>query len=170
MGGFWRWAATAFAVVFTACVLAAPCAGIAAADPVAPSVPGPSTGPAPSSGATAPDPSADPDSSGGDNEIKFGTPEQGQIHWEKFGGSEKDSARNLDQFSTQIVGYCLTGFGIAAVLGGMVVMGLMIVGFKGRSTVAKTALESSIWIWAACLLVGSASTIGGLLLSAGIPD
>ena len=75
-----------------------------------------------------------------------------------------------DRFSTQIVGYCLTGFGIAAVLGGMVVMGLMIVGFKGRSTVAKTALESSIWIWAACLLVGSASTIGGLLLSAGIPD
>ena len=170
MGGFRRWAAAAIAVWFTACLLATPCVGVAWADPAAPSVPGPSTGPAPSSGATAPDPSTDPDSSGGDNEIKFGTPEQGQIHWEKFGGSQKDSARNLNQFSTQIVGYCLTGFGIAAVLGGMVVMGLMIVGFKGRSTVAKTALESSIWIWAACLLVGSASTIGGLLLSAGIPD
>ncbi|WP_052689177.1 hypothetical protein [Williamsia herbipolensis] len=169
MGGFRRWAATAIAVLFTAFLLAAPCVGVASADPVVPSVPGPSTGPAPSSGAAAPDPSTD-SSSDGENEIKFGTPDQGQIHWEKFGGGDKGAAKNLDEFSTQIVGYSLTGFGIAAVLGGLVVFSLMIVGFKGRSTIAKTALESSIWIWAACLLVGSASTIGGLLLAAGIPD
>ncbi|MBT0568622.1 hypothetical protein [Williamsia sp. CHRR-6] len=158
-----------FAVTSTAVLLATPCAPAAWADPTPPGVSGPSTGPAaPTAPASPPGGSTDP--SDGRNEIQFGTANQGQIHWEKFGGSDTTSPKNLDEFSTQIVGYALTGFGIAAVLGSLVVFGLMIVGVKGRSTIAKNALESSIWIWAGCMLVGSASTIGGMLLTAGIPD
>lgn len=167
MSGFRRWAAALVAATGTALILlAAPTAGIASADPT-PSIPAPSIPSAgPSAGA---DPSADSGTdSGGPDEIKYGTADQGQIHWERFGGSDHDSAGTLDQFAADILGYAMTGFGIAAVLGGTVVCGLMIVGVRGRSQVAKTALESSIWIWVGLLLVGSVSSICGLLLLAGI--
>ena len=167
MSGFRRWAAALVAATGTALILlAAPTAGIAAADPT-PSIPAPSIPSAgPSAGA---DPSADSGTdSGGPDEIKYGTADQGQIHWERFGGSDHDSAGTLDQFAADILGYAMTGFGIAAVLGGTVVCGLMIAGVRGRSQVAKTALESSIWIWVALLIAGSVSSIGGIVLTAGI--
>lgn len=63
-----------------------------------------------------------------------------------------------------MIGTLLTGFGIVAVMSGMTVCGLMIVGARGRSTVAKAALESSIWLWVGLFIGGSFSSIGGLLV------
>lgn len=180
MNGFRRWAATAIAASATALILTAPAAGLAGADPVpadpsapsssAPAAPGASGAPGTSA---APDPSGSPgagDTSSDDpNGIKFGTPDMGKIHWEQFGGGDEGSAKTLDQFVTQIIGYALTGFGIAAVIGALCVCVLMIVGVKGRSSVAKTALESSIWIWVGCLIAGSFASIGGIILAAGMP-
>ncbi len=174
MNGFRRWAATAIAASATALILTAPAAGLAGADPVpadpsAPSVSAPASPP----GTSAPNPSGSPGDAGTGSDdpdgIKFGTPDLGKIHWEQFGGSDEHAAKNLDDFVSQIIGYALTGFGIAAVLGALCVCVLMIVGVKGRSAVAKTALESSIWLWIGCLVAGSFASIGGIILAAGMP-
>lgn len=130
----------------------------------------------PSSGAPTSDPAAPSDGSSGD-EIKAGTPKEGKIHWEEFGGYDPDASMDpdksiapetLEEFSDLIIGYALTGFGIAAVMGGLVGCGAMIVGFRGRSQVAKVALEQSVWVYVACLIVGSFSTLGGALLQAAL--
>lgn len=131
----------------------------------------PSTDPSapPASGAPTSDPAAPPaedsSSSGTGEEIKSGTPKQGTIHWEQFGGDRSDAPKDLESFSDMMVGYALTGFGIAAVIGGLIVCGAMIVGFRGRSQLAKLALEQSIWIYLAAMIVGSFSFLGGMLIS-----
>ena len=148
------------------CVLAALLAlrvgaGVAAATPSDTPSPAPSA-PAGSESA-APETGADSAESSGD-EIKYGTPKEGQLNWEEFGGDADDAPKTLDEFSDFVIGTLLTGFGIVAVMSGMTVCGLMIVGVRGRSTVAKTALESSIWLWVGLFIGGSFSSIGGLLV------
>ncbi|ORM35513.1 hypothetical protein [Williamsia sp. 1135] len=81
-------------------------------------------------------------------------------------GDADDAPKNLDEFSDFVIGTLLTGFGIVAVMSGMTVCMLMIVGARGRSTVAKAALESSIWLWVGLLIGGSFSSIGGILVFA----
>lgn len=129
-------------------------------------------GTAAASPSTAPDPSApasseaaDPtaETEGGD-EIKYGTPKEGQLKWEEFGGDADDAPQSLDEFSDFVIGTLLTGFGVVAVMSGMTVCLLMIVGARGRSSVAKAALESSIWLWVGLLVGGSFSSIGGILV------
>ncbi|ASR05608.1 hypothetical protein [Gordonia rubripertincta] len=134
--------------------------------------------PPPSSGAPTSDldPAAPSDGSSGD-EIKAGTPKEGKIHWEEFGGYDPDASMDpdksivpetLEEFSDLIIGYALTGFGIAAVASGLVGFGAMVIGFRGRSQVAKVALEQSVWVYLACLIVGSFSTLGGALIQAAL--
>lgn len=117
---------------------------------------------------TAPDPSAPASSEAaeteGGDEIKYGTPKEGQLKWEEFGGDADDAPQNLDEFSDFVIGTLLTGFGVVAVMSGMTVCLLMIVGARGRSSVAKAALESSIWLWVGLLVGGSFSSIGGILV------
>ncbi len=174
----------ACAVVIVVCAaaittgwLGTPIASAVPADPppsasTAPSAPAaPSAGASPSAGV---DPSGSPgaDGASGDDPdgIKSGTPQMGKLHWEKFGGGDEGAAKNMDEFSNQLIGYALTIFGIAAVVAGLTVTMLMIGGVRGRSALAKTALESSIWIWLACLIVGSFSTLGGIVVFAAIPS
>lgn len=124
-----------------------------------------------SSGAPTSDPAAPPADSGsgdGSTDIPAGTPRQGTVHWEQFGGGTTDAPTDLESFSNTMVGYALTGFGAAAVIGTLCVFLMMIVGFRGRSQVAKLAAEQSIWVWIAVMIVGSFSTIGGLLVSGGL--
>lgn len=140
---------------------AAPSDTPAAPSSSAPAEPGQSTGADPST-------AEDPASSGGD-EIKWGTPKEGQLHWDQFGGNADEGPQTLDEFSTFVIGLLLTGTGVVAVITSLTICLLMAVGVRGRSEVAKRALESSIWVWAGVVLAGSFSSIGGaLLLSSGI--
>nr|WP_156524272.1 hypothetical protein [Gordonia sp. LAM0048] len=132
---------------------------------VPPTTPGESSVPATSDPAAPPAPE---ESTGAEGEIKMGTPKQGEIHWEQFGGDRTEAPRDLQSFSDTMIGYALTGFGIAAVVGGLVGFAAMIVGFRGRSQVAKMALEQSIWLYLAVLIVGSFSTIGGILVASAL--
>ena len=154
--------ARAIAAGIVAAVLLVAGAGTGWADPSTdPSAP-------PASGAPTSDPAAPPaeDSTGGTGEeIKSGTPKQGTIHWEQFGGDRSDAPKDLESFSDMMVGYALTGFGIAAVVGGLIVCAAMMAGFRGRSQVARLALEQSIWLYVAAMIVGSFSSLGGMLIA-----
>ena len=137
--------------------------GAAAADPTSPSAP-PSSSSAPTSNPPAPT-TAPGDTSA---EIPAGTPKQGTIHWEQFGSGQDDAPQDLQSFSNTIIGYALTAFGAAAVISTLCIFMMMIVGFRGRSQVAKLAAEQSVWVWVAVMIVGSFSTLGGLLVAGGL--
>lgn len=154
--------AALFAAVFA---LAVGAAGAALADPS--TTPAPETSAPATSDPPATVPESEPDFDD-ELEIKAGTPKMGEIQWDEFGGDDSGAAKDLPSFVEQIVGYAMTGFGIAAVVGGLCVCLLMIAGFRGRSSLAQRAAEQTIWLWVAVMLVGSVSSIAGLLLSSAL--
>lgn len=143
-------------------------AGIAVADPSPAPTSAPTSDPAApqTTDPAAPSPS---DTSDPDLKIKSGTAKEGTIHWDKFGGGTKDAPQTLDEFFKLIVGWALTIFGVMVVISGLFVCMAMGLGFKGRSGLAKAALESSLYLILAVVLVGSIGTITGLMfLGAGL--
>lgn len=156
------WARLILGVVaaLSAVMLLAP-SGVAGADPDPtgqPTVTAPET-------SDPPAPSAAPDDGGPELDIKAGTPKEGKIRWDEFGGPTEDAPETLDGYASMLIGYALTIVGSMAMISGLIVLILMGVGFKGRSSVAKAALESSIWLFIGVVVVGSVSTIAGIMLA-----
>lgn len=65
----------------------------------------------------------------------------------------------LGEQSNKLVGWSKTIFGIAALLGLMATAGLMIVGLRGRSEIAKNAMGQLPYSILALVLFGSAYTL-----------
>lgn len=156
-GRWWARGALSVAMVMIA-VLLGTGGGSAIADPP----PAPESS-APATSDPAP-PASDEQGGGAEPKIKSGTAKEGTIHWEKFGGETDGAPETLDDFSKLIVGWALTLFGIFTAISSIVVCILMAIGFKGHSSVAKAALESSVWIVLGVVLVGSISTVAGVLV------
>ncbi|EHI39059.1 hypothetical protein OPAG_08323 [Rhodococcus opacus PD630] len=69
----------------------------------------------------------------------------------------KDLPGQLGDRANDIIGYAKTGFMVLAMLGLLATASMAVIGIKGRSEVAKTALSHLPWAFFALVLGGGAA-------------
>ncbi|UDH01778.1 hypothetical protein [Rhodococcus opacus] len=91
-------------------------------------------------------------------------PATGGVQWEEFGGDPADAPTDLNSFIDSTLGWLKTIALFAGVLGLLIVACLMVIGIRGRSEVAKKAMEGVFPVLLGTVFAGSAYVLVGIFV------